>query len=194
MKAPYKHIKSELAEKYKLAQSPREAKSPNLRNEVKDEDTILTDGAATMSNQPIAKSTKITFSQVPADERGREDYHTRIAQNVNFANGLQISNVHFASNNNSWTQLNFLIQNTENSRIILGDFNMTKNLSLLKHRDIWETNYNASIEFSDYISFPNNPPEYQVMDYMLLPKIYEFISVRAVGDLSDHNAMIYEIK
>jgi endonuclease/exonuclease/phosphatase family metal-dependent hydrolase len=188
-KRPYKYISSELAEQYTLHESPREAKSPNLRNELKKSDSVLTNGAAVIANVKITKSKKVVFDKTPADSQGREDYHKRIAQNVDFANGLKISNVHFASNNNAYLQLDALIKTCQDDRIIIGDFNMTSE-SLAEHRKIWQNNYNESTDFFDYISFSEDGVAY---DHVLLPKKYQFVSIHLVDGLSDHSALVCEV-
>jgi endonuclease/exonuclease/phosphatase family metal-dependent hydrolase len=192
MKQPYKYVSAKLAEKYRLSDSPREAKSKNLRKEVK-EDAVLTDGAAIMSNIEIVKSTKITLEKVPIDERGREDYHIRIVQKVVLKNGMTISNVHFASNDNSPLHLKKVLNDANDGEIIIGDFNIFK-ASILQYRTLWDEKYTCSIDFLDYISFPDDSPDKQTLDYALSPKQYQFTDIRTVQGLSDHNAMIYEFE
>jgi endonuclease/exonuclease/phosphatase family metal-dependent hydrolase len=189
MRSPYKYISFELAEQYMLHESPREAKSPNLRDELKKSGLVLTDGAVVMANFKITKSEKVVFDNAPVDSRGREDYHERIAQNVDFANGIKISNVHFASNDNAYLQLDALIKACRDDRIIVGDFNMTSE-SLAEHCRIWQNKYNESTDFFDYVSFSGDGVAY---DHVLLPKKYRFASIRLVDGLSDHSALVCDI-
>lgn len=128
---------------------------------------------------------------VPTDERGRPDFHRRIAEYCEFANGLKIVNVHFASNANAYLQLEETLKKVTKDTLIIGDYNIFKS-NIIKLKPKWGNIYNCSIEFQDYISVPNDPPAFNTVDYLLLPKDKFFSRIRTVNGLSDHSAIIYE--
>jgi endonuclease/exonuclease/phosphatase family metal-dependent hydrolase len=193
MHAPYKHVLSELSKKCKIADVAPLDRSTSMRKMYeKDKAAIFTDGLAMLSNHEIEKSEKIVLTKVEPDERSRPDRHTRIAQNVDFNNGLKLSNVHFASNQNAYIQLDELIRKNDGDRLIIGDLNLTHE-QMQKHRDVWSREFIDSTEFLDYVSFPADGATY---DHLLLPKscAYRFTSIRTIDDLSDHSAVVFSIE
>lgn len=122
------------------------------------------------------------------------DKHTRIALNVDLSDGMKISNIHLANNDESFRQLSELLEKLgDNEHFIVGDFNMRKRV-LLKNSQTWNDRYRVSVDFANYISCPDAPDDLMVLDYMLLPYNYCFTNIRTVAGLSDHNAIIFEIK
>ena len=103
--------------------------------------------------------------------------------------GFSLANVHFATNYNAYMQLEELLEYCSPD-IIVGDFNMFTE-DIKEHKYIWSPNYNASIEFKDYISFPN---ENATFDHMLLKPTFKFTSIKTVEGMSDHSAIIYTIE
>lgn len=168
---PYDFVRADLAEEY-----------------IKDGKT-LTDGLAILSRQEIVTAQLLTLTPVPTDERGRPDFHKRIAQVLKLNNGINIVNTHLASNNNSYLQLRELINLAPKNSLLAGDFNMPKE-KMLAEKENWNSRYNCLIDFCDYVSFPT---EGQTFDYVFVPKNMNFVEVRVVDGLSDHNALVCEI-
>jgi endonuclease/exonuclease/phosphatase family metal-dependent hydrolase len=178
-----------MIEKYTFDECSKNMKKKWQQGLVNHDGKYVSDGMAILSNFDIKKYDDITLTKAPMDEQQRPDFRKRIVQNVDFGNGLKISNVHFASNNNAYLQLKELIQKGKD-RLIIGDFNMTNDL-MQKHKNIWDANYTDSTSFQNYISFIEDGVAY---DHLLLPKSYKFISIQTVDGLSDHSAVIFEIK
>ncbi len=168
---PYEFIQADLAEKY-----TKDNKSQ-------------TDGLAILSRDEIYETKTITLTKVPEDENGRPDFHRRIAQLVTLMNGINITNTHLASNNNSHLQFEELLKVIPNDYILSGDFNLPKQ-KMLDRKTIWSEPYSCSIDYKDYTSFPK---ENQTFDYILVPKSANIIDVRIAEGLSDHNAIICDI-
>jgi hypothetical protein len=192
MKKPYKYIVSELSRKLKITDVPLEKRSDGMRELfAKDAQAFFTDGQAVLSNLPIAKTKTFFLTEVPPDANGRVDRHPHIAQNVDFENGVKISNTHLASNQNAYMQLDEIIrENNDSERLIIGDINLTHE-HMQEHKKGWGDRFIDSTEFLNYISFPDDNVAY---DHLLLPKGSRFISVRTVDGLSDHSAVVFEIK
>ena len=171
MSHKYKHVVADLAENF----TDKNGKSQS-------------DGLAIMTNLDIVKNKCLALAKAPEDERGRSDFHKRIIQMIEFGNGLKLANLHLASNSNSYLQLRELLETVPYDYILIGDFNIHKE-TILKERNYWGGERRCSIEYRDYISFPS---EKCTVDYLLLPKTFEFAKVEAMWGLSDHCAMVYE--
>ena len=155
---------------------------------IEHEGDYATDGIAVLSNLPILRHEAMTMTPTPADDRGKPDVRVRATLILDFDN-FSLSNVHFASNNNSHLQLQELID-AHPTDIIVGDFNIQTE-SLLNHSDIWKSLYQESTDFQNYISFPD---ENGTFDHMLLKDSFSFVSLKTIDGLSDHPAIVYEIK
>ena len=208
MDQPYENIRSEMSERYTFDKFSPMAIEKWKEGLLESSDEYLTDGLGVMSKSAIKHSEVITLAPTQKDEHGRPDFHVRIAQNIDFENGVKISNVHFATNANAYLQLDELIRKIESNRIILGDFNIPhtghtikdtlkksgtkKILGMQDHKNIWSKKYDDSTEFLNYISFPEDKVAY---DHLLMPKnTLQFISIKTVDGLSDHSAVIFELE
>jgi len=189
LKTPYDFIDSVMSEKFAYDEWSDNMKKKWSSGLIESDGEYLTDGLAILSRHVIKNHEVLGLKSVPTDERGRPDFRKRIAQNVEIDTGLKISNVHFASNNNAYMQLKELVL-TIDERLIVGDYNMTKKM-LHEHKNIWGNRFNESTEYLDYVSYQKEGVAY---DHLLLPKSYRFISIRVADGLSDHSAVIYEIK
>lgn len=150
-------------------------------------DDAYREGLAVLSRFPITQSEALVLIKNEADE------HTRIVQNVDVQvheKLMKFTNVHFSNNRYSDDQFHELLtilERRNEKRIIIGDFNMY-DLSL--HKSSYDKKYTASIEYANYISFPN---ENITLDYILLPHELEYGSLTVVSGLSDHAALVAEI-
>ncbi|MNL46732.1 hypothetical protein D3C87_1694700 [compost metagenome] len=100
-------------------------------------------------------------------------------------------NVHFSNNHYSSEQLGETLQLVKNSgerSIILGDFNIF-DVATVSH--LYKSEYTASTEVADYISFPS---ENATFDYALVPNEYKMSSLTIGENLSDHNALSFELE
>ena len=102
-------------------------------------------------------------------------------------------NLHF-SNSNIWAENHFKetlqILNQKNlNPIWAGDFNI---YDIVKYKDLYGDRYTSSSEQYDYISYPNdNAP----LDYVLLPRRYEFENFECYPEyISDHRIIVARIK
>lgn len=189
MKKPYKNVWSKLSRKCKIANlAPGKRATSMKKMYAKDKNAIFTDGEAIMSNLDLTKQKVIRLRKVPTDERGRRDPHPRIVQSLDF-DEIKVSNVHFAANNNAHFQLEETLKRVKHDRIILGDFNMTSAM-ICNYRSLWEADFSEASEFYDYVSFPADGVAY---DHILIPKNYQFKSLKVQNDLSDHSAVIVEL-
>ena len=201
MKNPYPNVSAEMSEKWTFDRFTESAKKRWAAGLFEHADDYLTDGLAVLSKSKIIKTEVIRLTAAPTDNNGRPDNRVRIAQNVDFEDGLKISNVHFATNNNGHLQLYELVGKIDGDRLIVGDFNIPHqhvtvhgNVEISGMQDfknIWCDKYNDSTEFSDYVSFPDDNTAF---DHLLLPKNYRFISIRTIDGLSDHSAVVFEIE
>lgn len=189
MLTPYKYSVSQMCEKYthdKFSEGFAKKWKAGL---IEHFDEYTSDGLAILSKIPFAKCNTIVLKPVPADERGRPDFRVRIAQIAELESGFTLTNTHLASNNNSHIQLAELID-YQTTDAITGDFNMFAD-SMHSHKDIWQDSYVQSLDFEQYISFPD---EQVTLDHMLLKPKFKFTSIRTVEGLSDHSAVIFEIQ
>lgn len=145
------------------------------------------EGLAVLSKYPIIDSEVIVLGK-RADDR-----HTRIIQKVSLLVDGQIinfTNVHFSNNDYSDEQLAETLNITKNRgeiSVILGDFNIF-DIQTVSH--LFSTDYVASTEISQYISFPS---EDATLDYVLIPKTFTCSSIDIGENLSDHNALTIEL-
>ncbi|MDR2063678.1 MAG: endonuclease/exonuclease/phosphatase family protein [Candidatus Nomurabacteria bacterium] len=189
LKKPYPYVYANMSEKYtfdKFSAATAEKWEKGLIEHI---DDYLTDGMGVLSKSVARRYEGLVLKPAPKDERGRPDFHVRLVQNIELASGLKISNVHLATNHNSYQQLDELLRHTD-SQIIIGDFNITRE-QLLEHQDIWANKYQESTDFQDYVSFPEDGVAY---DHLLLSKEYRFVSIRLVEGLSDHCAVVFEVE
>jgi endonuclease/exonuclease/phosphatase family metal-dependent hydrolase len=189
LRQPYDNIRSEMSEKYSFDRFSPSAMENWEKGLFEHTGDYLTDGLAILSKIPIKDYSVLVLKPAPADERGKPDFRVRAAQNVELESGLRISNVHFATNNNAFMQLDELIGEYEGD-VVIGDFNMTRK-HILSHKDIWKSKYQESTDFQDYVSFPDDGVAY---DHLMLSADFKFVSIRLVDGLSDHSAVIFEIE
>lgn len=146
------------------------------------------EGLAVLSKYPIIDSETLVLTKQP------DDKHTRIIQKVSlFIQNEVVTfvNVHFSNNRYSLEQLDEtlrLVSNSSEKSVIVGDFNIL-DLATVSH--LYEDEYTASTEVADYISFPS---ESATFDYALVPDKYELTSLTVGENLSDHNALSFELE
>lgn len=145
------------------------------------------EGLSVLSRYPIVDSEILVL------KKRDDDKHTRIVQNVDvLISGVlqKFSNVHFSNNDYSDEQLEEVLKVAEGrqeKRIVVGDFNIF-DIDTVGH--LFFEDYTVSTSVSQYISFPS---EAVTLDYILIPKVYEFKSLSVGENLSDHNALTFEI-
>ena len=185
---PYKYMVADMSEKYTFDRFSKAAMKKWEQGLTEHFDDYLTDGLAVLSKTPISKCETIVMKPAPKDERGKPDLRVRIVQNITLESNLTLSNVHFATNNNAYQQLDELLGYCT-SDIVVGDFNMSTT-DIHNHRNIWSKTYQESTDFQDYISFPS---EDATFDHMLLAQDYKFKLIDKQDGLSDHSAIIFQI-
>jgi endonuclease/exonuclease/phosphatase family metal-dependent hydrolase len=186
---PYLFTRSAMSEKYTLQRRSKNAQKKWAAGLLESDGEFLTDGLAVLTKSKIVKYEVEKLRKAPPDQNHRPDFRIRIAQNVETEAGLKITNVHFASNQNSYLQLRELISKNAD-RLIVGDFNMTES-DMQEHENIWRGRYKASTDFLPYVSFPDDVTAY---DYLLLPEGYKFVAIRVINGLSDHSALVFEVE
>lgn len=146
------------------------------------------EGLAVLSRFAITKSETLVLNQA------EDDKHPRIAQLVDLIVGdevLKIANVHFSNNKYSVAQLAELLQilgSRGEQRIMAGDFNI---LTVEQVKEATGESYQLAFNHHPYKSFV---AENLTLDHMLIPHGWVFESVKAIDGLSDHSAVICEIK
>ncbi len=188
LKNPYPFVSAHMSEKYTYDKFSAPFLEKWRTGLIEHYDDYSNDGMAILSREPISRDTSIVMKPAPADERGKADLRVRVSQIVKLESGISIANVHFATNNNAYLQLQELIEYRK-TNIIVGDFNMSIK-DMQSHEDTWSTYYKESTDFQDYISFPD---ENATFDHMLLDSNYSFVSIDTFDGLSDHSAVIYNI-
>ncbi len=189
MAKPYKYVSAHMSEKYTFDRfTDRFMKKWEL-GLVEHDGDYVTDGMAILSKEPIIEDVSIIMKPAPADERGKPDVRVRLSQIIKLQSGLILSNVHFATNDNAYFQLQELIDSRDTD-IIVGDFNIFTDV-LNEHKSIWGQKYEESTDFKEYISFPD---ENATFDHMLLKPTYKFVNIETHEGLSDHAAIIYTIE
>ncbi|MBO7560818.1 endonuclease/exonuclease/phosphatase family protein [Candidatus Saccharibacteria bacterium] len=188
LKDPYPFVSAHMSEKYTFDKFTERFLKKWEEGLIEHHDDYSNDGMAILSREPITRDTSIVMKPAPADELGKPDVRVRVSQIIKLESGISIANVHFATNNNAYQQLQELIEYRKTD-VIVGDFNMfTKDMR--DHKDVWSAYYKESTDFKDYISFPD---EEATFDHMLLSPDYSFVSVDTFDGLSDHSAVIYTI-
>lgn len=145
------------------------------------------EGLAVLSKYPI------TNSEIMVLKKRADDKHTRIIQKVSLLVDGQIinfTNVHFSNNDYSDEQLEETLKITKSrneTSVILGDFNI---FDIQAVSDLYSDDYHASTDFYQYVSFPS---ENVTLDYVLVPREYGFTSLSIGENLSDHNALTFEL-
>lgn len=146
------------------------------------------EGLAVLSKYPIIDSEALVLTKQP------DDKHTRIIQKVSLLINNEVVNfvnVHFSNNRYSLEQLDEtlrLVKNSGEKSVVLGDFNI---LDLATVRHLYESEYAASTDVANYISFPS---ESATFDYALIPNTYKLASLTIGENLSDHNALTFELE
>lgn len=148
---------------------------------------VYREGLGILSRHPIVSSETIVLQQAQGDE------HNRIITLVDlFVDGqvVKIANVHFSLTDDTdfatahLQETLSIIGARNEQRIIAGDFNMS---DLDAVNAIWQESYIASTAVG-YATFPSM--DNKRIDYVLLPKEYEFDTIETSGDgLSDHRAL-----
>ena len=151
---------------------------------------VYREGLAFISKLPITKTDTLVLKKAALDE------HNRIVQFIDVVidNELvKFAHVHFSITDVidfATAHLQEVLEILEargERRIIIGDFNLD---NLDSTKSLWEENYHASTEF-DYMSFPSMSKS---IDYVLIPKTYEFnIIILSDDTLSDHRAVTADI-
>jgi endonuclease/exonuclease/phosphatase family metal-dependent hydrolase len=145
------------------------------------------EGLAVLSKYPIIDSETIVL------KKRADDKHTRIIQKVRLLVDNRIinfTNVHFSNNDYSDEQLEETIRITKSrgeTSVILGDFNI---FDIKTVSDLYSGDYRVSTDFYQYVSFPS---ENVTLDYVLVPRDYGFTSLNIGENLSDHNALTFEL-
>lgn len=145
------------------------------------------EGLAVLSKYPIINSETIVLTKRP------DDKHTRIIQKVDIMIDERIvtfTNVHFSNNHYSVEQLAETLQilkNTDVTSVVLGDFNI---FDIKAVANLYSNDYSVSTDFMQYVSFPS---ENATLDYVLIPHDYTFESISIGENLSDHNAISFEL-
>lgn len=148
------------------------------------------EGLAVLSKYPVKNSDTIVLKQDPLDE------HNRIIQLIDLEKDgqtIQLANVHFSLTDTvdfataHLEETLAILAARQESRIIAGDFNLA-DLAATAH--LWQDNYVASVD-TPYVSFPADNKR---IDYVLLPKSYQFSHIAVSEDgLSDHRALAASI-
>ncbi len=146
------------------------------------------EGLAILSKFPLHNPETLALT------KSADDKHTRIIQNADVdmhGTALGLTNVHFSNNQYSTTQLketlNILIErNTTN--IIAGDFNI---FDINDQRANFDDKYSISTDIMPYISFP---AENRTLDYILLPKAFQFVDIKTLDGVSDHAGVLSVIE
>lgn len=176
-----KHLNDKLQTPYRYTQTSVS------RYYVQSDGVESREGLAVLSSHPIVDSEVIVLKKRP------DDKHTRIIQNVSLLvndRTVTFTNVHFSNNQYSDEQLAETLQilrGTDAKSVILGDFNI---FDIKTVSDLYSSDYRASTDFFQYVSFPS---ENVTLDYVLVPRDYGFRSLAIGENLSDHNALTFEL-
>ncbi|RZJ20180.1 MAG: hypothetical protein EON85_16135, partial [Brevundimonas sp.] len=148
---------------------------------------VYREGLAAISKHPIVTAETVVLQQDPTDE------HNRIVTLLDlFINDqvVKLANVHFSLTDDvdfataHLAETLAIITARGERRIIAGDFNMS---DLDTTKSLWSDSYTASTA-TEYVTFPSM--DNKRIDYVLLPKEFEFDSIKTSGDgLSDHRAL-----
>lgn len=185
---PYPFVMAQMSEHYTFDRFTKQFKKKWDAGLIEHDGEYVTDGMAILSKEPIERSSSIIMKPAPIDERGKPDVRVRLTQIIKLKSGMSFANVHFATNNNAYVQLQELLEYAMPD-VIVGDFNVFT-WDMKKLNGLWKSNYQESTDFRDYISFPE---ENVTFDYMLLKTDYRFESIEKFDGVSDHSAMIFTI-
>ena len=188
MDKPYPFVLAQMSEHYTFDRFTKKFREKWDAGLIAHEGDYVTDGMAVLSKEPTVSSSSIIMKPAPADERGKPDVRVRLTQIIKLKSGMSFANVHFATNNNAYVQLQELLEYTMPD-VIVGDFNVFT-WDMKKFDGLWKSNYQESTDFRDYISFPE---ENVTFDHMLLKTGYRFESIEKFDGVSDHSAMIFTI-
>lgn len=142
------------------------------------------EGLAILSRLSLHNPETLALRKAP------DDKHTRIIQSVDVAidgASFGVTNVHFSNNQYSTSQLKEtldILSSRNKSNLIAGDFNI---FDISTQRRLFEDSYIVSTDIATYTSFPS---ENATLDYILLPNILRFASVKTVEGVSDHNGIL----
>ncbi len=142
------------------------------------------EGLAILSKFPLCNPETLALAKAP------DDKHTRMIQNVDVdmdGTILGLTNVHFSNNQYSASQLEealSILSNRDTVSIIAGDFNI---LDINTQRASFDDQYSISTDTTSYVSFPI---ENATLDYILLPKVLHFVSIKTLEGISDHNGVL----
>jgi endonuclease/exonuclease/phosphatase family metal-dependent hydrolase len=145
------------------------------------------EGLAVLSKYPI------NDSEILVLKKRADDKHTRIIQKVSLlidGQRINFTNVHFSNNDYSDEQLEETLKITKSrneTSVILGDFNI---FDIKAVGNLYSSDYRVSTDSYRYVSFPS---ENVTLDYVLVPHDYEFKSLSIGENLSDHNALTFEL-
>ncbi|MAH51366.1 hypothetical protein CMI37_36455 [Candidatus Pacearchaeota archaeon] len=146
------------------------------------------EGTAILSKYPILKIERKRLRKHHDDRYTCGNLYVKLkAQKI-----IDLIVVHFS--NSSYFSLLHLLETLRYIKkkgikpIIVGDFNIIDSYVL---HEITEEDYKSSLSFKEYLSYP---PANYTLDYILIPKEFEFKSFKCLGkDISDHKALVAEI-
>lgn len=110
LKNPYPFVSAHMSEKYTYDKFSAPFLEKWRAGLIEHYDDYSNDGMAILSREPISRDTSIVMKPAPADERGKANLRVRVSQIVKLESGISIANVHFATNNNAYLQLQELIE------------------------------------------------------------------------------------
>ena len=149
-----------------------------------------TEGTAILSKFPILKAEKVKLKKNSEDIHNCGNLHVKIKANNKI---IEVIAVHF-SNKDLFSLLHLIetLKYTKEKKIkpiIMGDFNVKFPDWL---HDLTEDSFKSSFKYKKYISLPS---ENITLDYIIIPKKFNFKSVKCEGEgISDHKALIAEIE
>lgn len=145
-------------------------------------------GMAILSKYPILNSFEYFLKQADADSEPRSIlcFDVKKQSKVYYLANIHFTNKENLAKNELKEFLNF-IHNRKEERIMAGDFNL---FNLVKYKDLYK-DYKLSFDFQNYLSYPQDNG---CLDYILIPKNFEFQSLELLPDnLSDHKALFSKI-
>ena len=150
-------------------------------------------GSESREGLAVLSKYSISDSEIIVLKKRADDKHTRIIQKVSISvdgQTVNFTNVHFSNNDYSDEQLEETLKITkgrDETSVILGDFNI---FDIQTVSSLYSDDYRVSTDFYQYVSFPS---EKATLDYVLVPRDFEFISFSIGENLSDHNALTFEL-
>lgn len=146
------------------------------------------EGLAILSRLPLCNSETLALAKAP------DDRHTRIIQSVEVVidgSSFGLTNVHFSNNRYSTIQLKEtidILDSRNKTNLIAGDFNI---FDINNQRSLFEDDYTVSTDITAYTSFPL---ENATLDYILLPDLLRYVSVKTFEGISDHSGVLATIE